>query len=289
MAEEQETTLTDAEAIAAGQAMAEAETGTQATQEAAAAATTTTPDTIDLGDVKLTKDELLEKLKIADQADEIRKGAHEKFESAAAERKAVEAEKDRLANLDVVWQGLTSGTPETKKQILEYLHKEFGGTASNGQAADTSDWEARGWGSEGEYKLAIENQQVKAEIASLREVLSAVRPALEGVQEFVGTEKATRANVQTAADLEAKYNLKLSAAEVADWKKQGVDLSNPMAMELLAPRFSAALKAGAATAQTVNTEMPANTTNDNRFDPSNMGPDEIVHNILMGKTPIEAA
>lgn len=209
------------------------------------------------------------------KAKELERASTQRFMEASEERKAIEAEKARLGDMQTIWDAWENGTPQQRQYIVQQLSQSAGITEST----DNVSWEGN------EELLSRQNIQLQNRIDALEAKLMGISPILEDVRSFTNTEKESRQMISDIAIIKEKTGHDVSADQIRQWKENGI--TDPVkAIEVIKPLLQNAISVGAQKARGKTDEIPAQSKN-NVFDPNDpdMTPDEMLRHIMAGHSP----
>lgn len=249
-----------------------------------------TVETYKIGDEELTAEQIQEALATSRQAKEIEKGARQKFDEAADMRKSIEAERENLANMRIIWDAWNSGNPEERAKIVKGLASEAGLTVAevreslaNLNEDDFTENEAQIY-----RQLQAErarNDRLEARLNHLEGTVKGVIPTLEDIRQFTSSEKEARQIQSDIAQIKEKTGQDISPEQIKAWRDNGI--SDPVkAIDVLAPMLKNAVQTGAEKARKGN-EIPAATRADT-IDPDDpdVDADQLFQAFLKNQVPL---
>lgn len=230
-------------------------------------------DKIKIGDKEYDLDTLATLIPVGERAQEIEKGARQKFDEAAALRKEMDVKAEQLSDMQTIWNAWTQGTAQEKQLILQQLAQEIPGEGIN--EADLTDNEAA-------IKRAFEQRMagLEAQNKQLQETLKALVPVLEDVKAWTGTKKEAEVMQGQIAEIKTKTGMDVSPELLSKWKESGI--TDPIkALDVILPMLQAVKNT-----PDKQPEIP-NKTLENTFDPDDpsIDVDEMFHRMNRGEVP----
>lgn len=272
----------DPDVLFASQQAGEGETDTQETKS--------TPETIKIGDKEYSQTDLATLIEKGERASEIERGAREKFDQAAEERKTLEQEKADLADMRLIWDAFTNGSPEQKQLLVKELANQTGLTLAQAEAQlesldDPTPNEEALWK---RYEaLERRNAQLEAQLKNLDGSVKQALVPLEEIRQYVGSEKEAKQLQTDLGALKEATGQDFPPEKVKKWRDMGVKDVVQFVQEEILPIGKQAMQAGAEKARK-GSEAPADTKADTLdINDPNVSPDDILAHIRRtGEIPV---
>lgn len=203
---------------------------------------------ITLGEAEYSLEELATLVADGKRAQEIERGGREKFETAAARQRELDAREQEIADMRTIWDAFRNGSPAERQMLVEALAQEAGVTPG-GADAPTQINEADL--TENELALHRYNQSLRREIDQMRSAMSglsqtvqSIREPLEEIRQYTNSEKEARQIQADIAAIKEKTGHTVSGEQIKLWRDNGI--ADPVkAVDVLLPMLAKATRDGA--------------------------------------------